>query len=57
MMQCYQCNSFMDKQCADHFSMADKYLLNCPTNTTMCRKIVQDSMLLDNIFLKLTTNI
>ena len=42
MMQCYQCNSFMDKQCADHFSKADKYLLNCPTNTTMCRKIVQD---------------
>lgn len=38
----------MDKQCADQFDKADKYLLNCPTNTTMCRKIVQDGMLLDD---------
>ena len=61
-MKCYQCNSFMDTQCADHFAKADKYLLDCPANTTMCRKIVQDGMLLGaSVFcqkkIKLTTNI
>ena len=42
-IKCYQCNSFYDKGCADFFDNKTYPLIPCSGNTTMCRKIIQES--------------
>ena len=42
-IKCYQCNSFYDKGCSDFFDNITYPLISCPSNATMCRKIIQES--------------
>ncbi|XP_052068037.1 uncharacterized protein LOC127707500 [Mytilus californianus] len=42
-IKCHVCNSFETQQCGDEFSKDNTdFLMDCPTNYTMCRKIVQN---------------
>lgn len=42
-IKCYQCNSFYDKGCSDFFDNKTYPLIPCPSNATMCRKIIQET--------------
>jgi hypothetical protein len=42
-IKCYQCNSFYDKGCSDFFDNRTYPLIPCPSNATMCRKIIQET--------------
>jgi len=42
-IKCYQCNSFYDRGCSDFFDNKTYPLIPCPSNATMCRKIIQES--------------
>jgi len=42
-IKCYQCNSFYDKGCSDFFDNKTYPLIPCKDNTTMCRKIIQET--------------
>ncbi|XP_062598904.1 uncharacterized protein LOC134260350 [Saccostrea cucullata] len=41
-IQCYQCNSYFQQDCADYFNNHSHALVDCGENVTMCRKIVQE---------------
>lgn len=39
-LHCYKCNSANDKRCGDTFDNTTMYLHRCPSNATMCTKVV-----------------
>jgi len=41
-LECYQCNTHVQKQECETGSLAEKWKLPCPGNETMCRKIEQE---------------
>jgi len=42
-IKCYQCNSFYDRGCKDWFDNRTYPLIPCKDNSTMCRKIIQET--------------
>ena len=51
--RCYQCNSYMQEDCADYFYNQTWHLSECPENVTMCRKVVQESKYIHFFFLNI----
>lgn len=40
-IQCYQCNSFDDPNCADFFDNKTYVIQACPDDAKYCRKVIQ----------------